>query len=159
MLLRPLQLSQDIFPTVVISSCVNHVARNLRKALERIKKIRGFAANEKEALKNSHGHLGIVWVGTILYSLFACYLSVHFILFTTYVSFLWKDMLPGCHCPRQHSKGCGCLSDDIINHHVFASFWVLVKTHGKNPAVFRERSVDVAGLFPYIVISNQSYKI
>ena len=82
------ELSQDIFPTVVISSCVNHVARNLRKALERIKKIRGFAANEKEALKNSHGHLGIVWVGTILYSLFACYLSVHFILFTTYVSFL-----------------------------------------------------------------------
>ena len=56
------KILQMIFPNAKSLRCIKHVARNMRKALQRLQNIRGFAKNERELLKKTSGHLGIDWV-------------------------------------------------------------------------------------------------
>ena len=58
-------ICKAVFPSATAKQCVKHVDRNMRKAIARLQSIRSLNANERAALKKSHGHLGIDWVGCI----------------------------------------------------------------------------------------------
>ena len=50
-----------------------------------------------------------------------------------------QDAIISCHCPRRHRAGCGCLHEDVINFHIHATFWFLLKDCDHDPKEFRRR--------------------